>query len=117
MKRISVILFLLLLLFSCDDNNDASNKKINYSKDSIDYQNKDNKMPSFPNWLKQNYPTKIEFENGYAITLKIKDYQIINNSISFCIYEKLDGVCQRVILHTYSKQTKTDSLEKVMMQD
>lgn len=111
MKRISVILFLLLLLISCDDKNNASNKKINYSKDSIDYQKRDSKKPSFPNWLKKNYPTKIEFENGYAITLKIKDYQNINDSVSFCIYEKLDGVCQRVILQTYSKQTKTDSLE------
>lgn len=104
-------MFLLLSLLSCDDNSDVSGKKINYSKDSIDYQNKNSKKPGFPNWLKKNYPTKIEFENGYAITLKIKDYQIINDSISFCIYEKLDVVCQRVILHTYSKQTKTDSLE------
>ena len=66
--------------------------------------------PSFPDWLTENYPTELELGYGYTVNQELKDYRIVNDSISFCIYEQMDGVCSRSILDTYTEQIKTDSL-------
>ena len=73
MKRIPVILFLLLLLLSCDDKNDAFNKKINYSKDSS--------FVIYKNTFNYEHKGELErvayFENKYFCVINHSDKKLI----------------------------------------
>ncbi len=120
-RKMRILTFILIILISScgQPDNSGGNKEAepvistNLEKhvDSSYSEENEEIESSFPDWLIENYPTELEFEYGYTLKQEIKDYRIVNDSISYCIYQQMDGVCSRRILDTYTKQIKTDSLE------
>lgn len=73
MKRIPIIMFLLLFLLSCDYNNDVSDKKINYSKDSLFVIYKD----TFDYKHEGELESVAYFENKYFCVINHSDKKLI----------------------------------------
>ncbi len=69
-----------------------------------------NDMANLPEWLTQLYPTEIRLEYQ-TISQGLTVYYRVNDSISYCIYDQMDGVCTRHFLQTFVHNTKKDHLE------
>lgn len=65
---------------------------------------------NFPEWLTQLYPSEIRLEYQ-TISQGLTAYYRVNDSISYCIYEQMDGVCTGHFIQTFMHMNKKDHLE------
>lgn len=66
----------------------------------------------FPAWLHKLYPSVIKVNYGYySMTQKLTYFKVLNDSITYCIYETDDGVCLRTNLATQKYQGEFEDKE------
>jgi hypothetical protein len=64
----------------------------------------------FPDWLTQLYPTEIKLDYQ-TIRQALADFKTVNDSVVYCIYRQMDGVCEGHFLATYVNKEPKDSIE------
>lgn len=64
----------------------------------------------FPHWLSVLYPSEVSSKNQ-VLGQRLVNFREMNDSVAYCIYEQLDGVCSRQFLATYVRRERRDSLE------
>jgi hypothetical protein len=64
----------------------------------------------FPDWLNVLYPREVSTKHQ-VLGQRLVSFRKVNDSMAYCIYEQLDGVCTRQFLATYVRQERRDSLE------
>jgi hypothetical protein len=64
----------------------------------------------YPNWLIQLYPNEIKLDYQ-TIGQELTGFKAVNDSVVYCTYMQMDGVCERHFLATYLKKQPKDSLE------
>lgn len=113
MKQI-VLILIIGLCFSCNDNRIENKQKNTVSIDIQEYKEvNQSSLQGEPEseWLTELYKDKIEYFSHYDSSYKIvvieETFKLLNDSISYCIIEIHSEVClEEFIVTQFNKQTK-----------
>jgi len=110
MKLLGIIF--IIALTCCGQVNQTENKvRVDRQTDDtfkeIEIQKTDFK---FPDWLAQLYPNEIKLKYR-TIGQELTDFKKLNDSVAYCTYNQMDGVCLWSFIKTYVNKTQVDSLE------
>ncbi|MCB9334812.1 MAG: hypothetical protein H6586_01570 [Flavobacteriales bacterium] len=104
MKNLLVILIILLVAVGCSDN---ANSQVSLVETDI-IASEGNKI-QYPKWLTLLYPDSI-INNEWIQYQSIVKFIELNDSISYCIYESIGGVCSNTYLATHKYNKKLQSI-------
>lgn len=110
MKLLGIIL--IIVITGCGQVSQTE-RKDDTNRQAIDTtsQNESQKEKSrFPDWLSKLYPKELKLKYR-KIDQELTDFKKVNDTVSFCTFKKMGGVCIRYFLETYVNRTQKDSLK------
>lgn len=116
MKRL-VVIFIILCISStgCDNNTNTTkhHQNSNYLKKIVKTEIPNDKETSekLPNWLKKLYPDSTTIDFNWVVYQQIILFKQLNDSTSYCIFEKKDGVSSIVSLVSFINENIFQSVE------
>ena len=110
MKLFGILLFLLLTGCGQDNyNEDKVETERQITETSTQFEKHKDSL-QFPDWLTNLYPSELKLKHQ-TIVQKLTDFRRVNDSVAYCTYKQMDGVCERHYLETFVHKKQRASLE------
>ncbi len=113
MKLLNIIITILILA-GCGQVNQKENLDVSeeqhQNSESVIHLEKQQENSKFPDWLTQLYPTELKLDYQ-TIGQELISFQIINDSVTYCIYKQMDGACERNLVVSFVDRMQKEELE------
>ena len=110
MKLLGIII--IIALTGCGQVNQEGNKVETAPQPPETVTQPENRKDNskLPDWLTQLYPHEIKLDYQ-TVGQELADFKTVNDSVAYCTYKQMDGVCERHFLATYVNKNLKNNLE------